>query len=300
MRRIPPSQTAFLIAKSTFLMAHNRECRSLISPEAAQWARWFIEDHLPLGRWWTFGIQCPPIPQIYRLLERRILPGIQLHYAVRKKWLEQEVRAALAEGVEQVLVFGGGMDSLTLRLAREFPRVPFVEVDRTATQHLKVESVHRRNPMLPNLHFYAADLLKGDRMDQIRALPALRSGVPGIAIAEGLLMYLPEAHVRDLFTSVARFFGDGSRFLFTAMVPDTNGHLRFHQAAPYVHRWLARKQEPFTWGLPAGDLSGFVTSCGFKRVALVDDQDLRAQFLKPLQLSHKELAIGEILGEAVV
>ena len=53
---------------------------------------------------------------------------------LRKRLIEEVVRASLTEGVEQVVIIGAGFDTLALRLCAGFPRTNFIEIDHPATQ----------------------------------------------------------------------------------------------------------------------------------------------------------------------
>ena len=54
-------------------------------------------------------------------MERATHPGIVRHWMLRKKWIELRVRAAIADGADQVVVLGAGFDTLGVRMAVERP-----------------------------------------------------------------------------------------------------------------------------------------------------------------------------------
>ena len=63
------------------------------------------------------------------MIERITIPGILLHYALRKKCIAKLARSALANGGTQVVVIGAGFDPLSSELQREFPTALFWEID---------------------------------------------------------------------------------------------------------------------------------------------------------------------------
>src|SRR3954463_10787428 len=65
------------------------------------------------------------MPALARAIERATVPGLCLHFMLRKRWIEHAVRSALARGARRVVVIGAGYDTLALRLAREFPALRF-------------------------------------------------------------------------------------------------------------------------------------------------------------------------------
>ncbi|HEX3528449.1 MAG TPA: class I SAM-dependent methyltransferase [Thermoanaerobaculia bacterium] len=124
----------------------------LVPAEAAEAYRWFLESADPkaarLAAW--AGGHALPRGLAYAA-ETFVIPGIMLHYAVRKLFLEDAVRAALTtssgdSGILQVVVLGAGLGTLALRLHRERPDVRFFECDHPATQRFKRQAfaAHRR------------------------------------------------------------------------------------------------------------------------------------------------------------
>jgi Leucine carboxyl methyltransferase len=90
---------------------------------------------------------------IAKLIERITIPGILLHYALRKKCIRELVRSALANGIAQVVILGAGFDPLSSELQGEFPTARFWEIDHPATPR----------PDLPNFLAQATDLLRSNR-----------------------------------------------------------------------------------------------------------------------------------------
>src|SRR4051794_31802357 len=88
------------------------------------------------------------MPALARAIERATVPGLCLHFMLRKRWIEHAVRSALARGARRVVVIGAGYDTLALRLAREFPALRFTEVDHPATQAVKRAAL-AASPNLP-------------------------------------------------------------------------------------------------------------------------------------------------------
>src|SRR5205085_3645641 len=71
------------------------------------------------------------------LLERATLPGICLHFALRKQILRRHAQAAIDAGCTQVIVLGAGLDTLCLELKAARPDLCCIEIDHPATQALK-------------------------------------------------------------------------------------------------------------------------------------------------------------------
>ncbi len=267
-----PSETARLIARSLVLLARDPAFAGLVPPDAAEASGWFLEGNAPTragrdarrerakalaGRPWYRALT--------RLAERRTLPGIVAHYALRKRFLEDAARRALTDdGFTQVVVLGAGFDTLALRLAPKFPQTTFVEVDHPATQIAKQEALARHDAIWPNLHFAPADLSRSRLASVLDGCPAYRPDAATLFVAEGLLMYLDAVIVSALFRDAAGGASFPRRFAFTFLEPDASGAAaNFSPPSRFVDRWLRRRGEPFRWGVARSDLNGWLTARGW-------------------------------------
>ncbi|TMH30125.1 MAG: class I SAM-dependent methyltransferase [Betaproteobacteria bacterium] len=130
MRADRPSSTAALIAAATVFLSRDRALARFVPAGAAEiCARCLTAPQLLSTR---RGLRWLALAA-----ERATIPGLLLHFMLRKRWIEQAVRGAIARGARRVVVVGAGYDTLAARLAPEFPGVRFIEVDHPATQAVK-------------------------------------------------------------------------------------------------------------------------------------------------------------------
>ncbi|HUE95398.1 MAG TPA: SAM-dependent methyltransferase, partial [Longimicrobiaceae bacterium] len=227
-------------------------------------------------------------------VEKAILPGIQLHYAVRKRYIEGAVEEAIRLGGRQVVVLGAGMDALALRFARRSGEVRCIEVDHPATQAIKAGALAGVGAVPTNLILVPADLSRQPLSEALRA-GGYDAAVPVCFVAEGLTMYLDLPTVRGLLLTVGEQAPSGSRFIWTLMEPDDAGRIAFRDSrSAIVDRWLRSRGEAFTWGLAADEVAGFVASLGLDLLELVGSEDLRARYLTG-QRAELPLAAGEMI-----
>jgi O-methyltransferase involved in polyketide biosynthesis len=142
MRAGEASATARLIAVSTIFLAGDTAAGHFIPARAAELSARFVEPPSRLARWsLQSGLRRKLARALITRCERLLLPGVQLHYALRKRYLEDAARDALNAGVRQLVVFGAGFDTLALRLAGSFPDAEFFELDHPATQAIKTRAL---------------------------------------------------------------------------------------------------------------------------------------------------------------
>jgi hypothetical protein len=101
-----------------------------------------------------------------------------------------------------VLVIGGGFDALTLKLYGLFPDIHFFEIDRGETRTIKLEAIKTLNIQSKNLHFIECDLGHDKLIDKLLETHCFDPLKNTIAIAEGVLIYLSEKEVSDLFKTL--------------------------------------------------------------------------------------------------
>ncbi|MGH9941917.1 MAG: class I SAM-dependent methyltransferase [Pyrinomonadaceae bacterium] len=302
MRAHQPSATARLIARSTAALAADPLVGHLVPPRAAELCAQFVAP----SRSWLARLSradaAAPVRLLRRTLraaaERLTIPGISLHYALRKRFLEETARTALEkEGFRQVVVLGAGLDTLALRLHETFPAVRFVEIDHPATQQFKTQAFARRGLRVgSNLRFLPLDLGR-QSLDQLaRPNDFDADDRRTLFIAEGLLMYLTPGEVDALFEFVGRRGGAGSRFAFTYMESDAGGRAAFRNSTRAVKWWLRWRGEPFKWSLRPAQLPPFLAAHALSpRGELVTADTLRRRYLDDPQLSRLPLAVGEHL-----
>ncbi|HKB62962.1 MAG TPA: SAM-dependent methyltransferase [Burkholderiales bacterium] len=286
-----PSSTATLIAAATVFLARDARVSDLVPSGAAEWCARCLEV---LSRLKTVDtVSHPALRWAARLAERASVPGLLLHFMLRKRWIEEAVRAALTEACGQVVVIGAGFDTLALRLSREFPRVSFIEIDHPATQKYK-RLAGERGGATANLHFIAADL-SCVRLQDALSGGAYRRDRRSAFVIEGLLMYLTDAEVGGVFTALRELQRAGGRVAFTVMEPAPGGHSAFHNATPLVKRLLSRWSEPFKSALSRDDAARFLEPFGFRIRNFAGAETLRERYLAPSGRQNLALAKGEMI-----
>ena len=121
MRDHQSSATANLIAKSTVFMSRDQTVGHLVPSFAAEASAWFLQTNSRRSQLLLDVMDQRWFRILVKVFERLTTPGIQLHFLLRKRYIDDATRATLHQGVEQVVIFGAGFDTLALRLHLEFP-----------------------------------------------------------------------------------------------------------------------------------------------------------------------------------
>src|SRR5437899_7743103 len=281
------SRTALLIAASLVLLHHDPKRSRFVSKTAVDLCAHVLEKHSSQTRLFLKIVRQTWFRPIAKLVERLTIPGILLHYALRKKCIRELVRSALAKGVAQVVILGAGFDPLSSELQREFPTAVFWEIDHPATQRHKVRACSEIG--IERVHFVAVDLspagLEREALMKTDFDPAKRT----FWIAEGLLMYLTGETVSLLMRTLASLSAPGSQFAFTFMEKQADRRIRFDSQTKLVDWWLSKRGEPFVWGSTRDELVDLVRP--WQIIRFFDHDHLR----KEIGRADEPIAKGEVI-----
>jgi methyltransferase (TIGR00027 family) len=281
------SRTALLIAASLVLLHRDPKYSDLVSRASAELCAQILEENLGQTRLFLKIVRQDWFRPVAKLIERVTIPGILLHYALRKKCIAGLVRSALSNGATQVVVIGAGFDPLSFELHQEFPGAQFWEIDHPATQRHKLRALSKIGA--EGLHFVAMDLSTATFDNEALIKSGFDPTQRAVWIAEGLLMYLTPNVVSSLMKTSKSLSATGSQFVFTFMEKQSDGRIRFDSQSKLVDWWLRRRGEPFLWGSTRSELVDLVRPW---RVARFFDHDLREL---ASELTTELIAKGEVI-----
>lgn len=292
MKQGTASVTAMRMALTKVAAARDRVLRPVVADPDEPYSEWFVRAHSSEARVQLALWKIAPLRQILYSLSDKVIAGSFLHILVRKRYIEDQVRAALEGGIRQVVIFGAGLDPLALRLEKEFPETVFFEVDHPATQAVKKAALEQHGVRPERVHMRPGDLEKQPVNEAVAALPGFRSGEATLFLAEGLLMYLEQSAVDATFAAVRRHSGPGSQFIFSVL---DKGELEDRDSG--IGRsatLLERIGEAIRSSIDRKRLDDFLRHRGFKRRAVGDHKTFRTTYLDPLGI-QRPLLEGEFV-----
>lgn len=205
--------------------------------------------------------------------ERLLLPGISLHYVLRKRHVEAITRTAIDNGVTQVIMLGAGFDTLPWRLHLNNAQVNFIEIDHPATQAEKAKALEQGRQ--DNLHFLSVDFAKQDLKTALTEFEHFDGSRKTLFICEGVMMYLSLKDVDILFDSIRELCGSNSEFVFSTLEPRKSPK----NTVPGILYWhLKTINEPIVWDIDSAKMPAFIAErrCQLQSIAgrdeMVDNQ----------------------------
>jgi methyltransferase (TIGR00027 family) len=205
------------------------------------------------------------LPGGARLLARAIdrrWPGPRASAVARTRAIDDLLVAAIADGIDQLVILGAGYDTRPYRLAR----VPTTfEVDHPVTQAAK-----RAVLGAPPAHVRCVPV-DFDRDDLAAAMASagLEPGLRTFVVWEGVVAYLAWASVAATLRWAADVCAVGSELVFTYVHRGLlDGSATFPDAGPWV-RAVQEAGEPFVLGLDPATLGDELRALGWR---LEDDR----------------------------
>ncbi len=263
MRNDRPSKTAYKIAMSIVTLGAKPGMNAILPSGIVQATEQLLVASDLISPEMVRLLGSPWSVSAYQAFDW-MLPGQFEAFGHRKAFCEKQVRDGIGAGASQILVLGAGYDTLGWRLAPEFPDVHFFEIDHPATAHLKAKGIAVMGQR-SNLHLLAEDLAERRLADTLKSADPWDPSAPTVVLAEGLVMYLYEDAVRDLFCQCAASTGSGSRIVFSYIPSGTGGKPNVGQWTDLMLWFQKFSGEPWNWSIDDEKLGLFLTDTGWTR-----------------------------------
>lgn len=280
--QVKPSFTAVAVAQATLACHEMPEWSHLVEARTATILTHFVNvarPALPLGKDFLslklLDISANPIRKF--LYDTGGCLAYPQHLALRKLFIETQVREAIKAGVKQVLIIGGGYDTLALRLHQEFPGVQFIEADRGPTREIKLKALATLGNILPdfkqlgaNLHYLECDLSRADWTQFLLNQGFFSNQADSVVIAEGVTPYLTIADVNNLLAKLREeIMTDKSQFLVGFAGPASG------LAAIVTNSLIKESGETYQCHITANQVPLYCAKSGFKISARALSTDLQ-------------------------
>jgi methyltransferase (TIGR00027 family) len=189
------------------------------------------------------------------------------HLTARTRFFDEQVLAAIADGVEQTVVLGAGYDDRALRFSA--PSVRYFEVDLPETQRDKRRRLERIGADLGRVVLVGADFRADDTAAALADAghDAARSS---LFICEGLLIYLDQDATVELLGAARARSNPTSRLAASlATHPAAESSEQVVATANRIRRHSRR--EPWLTILPAAGQLALLERAGWSALSTSDE-----------------------------
>jgi methyltransferase (TIGR00027 family) len=229
------------------------------------------------------------VPFIRKFYGRVLAPkGIYEYTIARTKYIDAIFKEILAEGFDQILIFGAGFDTRALRFQTEAGDTRIFELDVQITQEAKLGQYEKRGLSIPaNVEFISIDFDKEPPSDKLEDAGFVRDG-RSLFVLEGLLMYLKPESVDETFKVIERFAGEDSEVVFDYVRASVLRQEGSCYGEKDIVKSVAKAGERWYFGLEDGELERFLKKYGLRVNEHKDAQELERMYFTD--------ASGEIVG----
>lgn len=248
------SFTALTVAQGILLRAGIPNTAKLVTDEVRDALNKILSSSKE-GKKRLAQLKNPLFKNMLPLMEKLIMPGISLHYVLRKLYIEDYALKCIKEGVTQVINLGAGFDTLCYRLSKRFEDVNFIEIDHPATSRLKAEAFKNEPCKDKNLTLIQVDFTQQTLEDSLAPHPQFSNDRPTLFISEGVLVYLTEDQVRHQLRILREMTKIKPKLIFTYSEPDA---LKKQNNAIILRLYLKMKGEPLNWTIMSNELGDFL------------------------------------------
>ena len=230
---------------------------------------------------------------IVGIMEALTVPGLSLHYVLRKRYIEDVLREAIGHDFRQLVVIGAGLDTVALRLVEQFPALRAIEVDHPATQALKKRLLSAAK-IPTTTTFLPLDLTHATLAETLKACPEFDGNRATLFLAEAVFLYLNEDEVRKALRAI-RSVASQSRMVFTFFGPRPGRTINFQNATFIADWWLRWRGEPPRWAIEPEMVPTFLASEGFRTCEVATDASFHRRYVSgQVPLSRGEhIAVAE-------
>lgn len=203
---------------------------------------------------------------IYRLLAPK---GIYEYVIARTKYIDNLIKIN-GDHFEQVLLFGAGFDSRSIRFKDTLKYASFFELDSLITQNAKLKLFHEKKISIPpNVVFIPINFEKESASQKLEEYGFQREKVC-LFLLEGLTMYLDAKSIDTTFKLISNYAGKDSMVVFDYVHKSVIRHEDIYLGEREVSQMVSVFGEKWSFGIERGKISNFLSHYG---LYLIDESD---------------------------
>lgn len=215
---------------------------------------------------------------IFRSIYKYLAPkGIYEYVIARTKYID-EVFEKEGERFQQILLFGAGFDTRSIRFQNRLRNSSFYELDSPATQHTKLQRLVEKNIAIPsNAVFIPIDFQK-ESISQKLVEYGFQKNRVCFFLLEGLTMYLDARAIDATFKLISDFAGKGSLIVFDYVHKSVIAHEDKYAGEKELSGLVSAFGEKWSYGFERGEIGGFLSQYGLYLEEEADSQILEKRF----------------------
>ncbi|HTX61874.1 MAG TPA: SAM-dependent methyltransferase, partial [Methanobacterium sp.] len=198
----------------------------------------------------------------------------------RTKFIDSLFQKAIESEFEQILIFGAGFDSRSVRFAKLSKKTKIYELDAPVTQNAKISQLKNRGIAInPNSIFIPVDFNK-ESVGKKLLESGFKKNQKSLFVLEGLTMYLDPVAVEDTFRLINEFAGEGSEVVFDYVYSSVLREENLYYGESEVYTGVKDRNEPWCFGIEKGEIRSFLENYDLKLVEHLNSEDLENKYFR--------------------
>jgi methyltransferase (TIGR00027 family) len=221
----------------------------------------------------------------------RLFPGLGNSIRARVRYFDDFVKAAIAEGLEQLVILGAGYDTRAYRIDG-LCKIKVFEVDHPATQAMKQEKIKTIFGRLAEHVVYVAVDFERDNLGEKLLEKGYNESQKTLFVMEGLIMYIPAGAVDETLSFIAGNSGKGSRIIFDYYLQSLVDGTSNLETAANIRKYVAEQGEPLLFGIKEDEVGAFLAERGFSQISNITSRDYKKAYF---QGANKDRTVSSLL-----
>jgi methyltransferase (TIGR00027 family) len=216
------------------------------------------------------------------LLGKFTAPGMYEYVIARTRCFDDRFQQALAEGFDQILIFGAGFDTRAIRFSHLNKGTKIFELDAPVTQETKIRLLNEKKVPLPDHLTFVPINFNTESLDDRLSASGFKKDVKTLFLLEGITMYLTADAIDSTFGFISKNSGSGSMVTFDCIYRSVLRKENRYYGEAGVVKTVSKVGEGFTFGIDEDKIRDFVSNHGLSLLGQCSSVDLeRKYFMSP-------------------
>lgn len=214
-------------------------------------------------------------------LKGRLSPkGIYQYVIARTKYLDNVFIESVKKGIDQVVILGAGFDSRAIRLLDKKDSVKVYEIDINTTINAKLKQYKKRKIELPDYDILIpVDFEKEDTRTKLNEYGFNRDK-KNLFILEGLIMYLSENTVKEIFNFITDYSSKGSIIVFDYVHASVLRLENKYYGENAIYNRVKKDKEQWIFGIDESEIDNFLMSFNLSLVDNLNSKAMEERYFK--------------------
>ena len=218
--------------------------------------------------------------------------GIYEYVISRTKYIDKIIKKEIEKSIDQIIILGAGFDSRAIRFEKINKTTTFFELDSIHTQEAKIRQFKKKGISLPGKTIYIPIDFNVDSISDKILQNGFNPNKKALLLMEGLIMYLKNEEVSELFKLLYKLSSVGSSVIFDYIYASVLRRENIYYGEKNIYNKVNSVKESWQFGIEKGDIEYFVNKFNFKLIENLTSNELEKLYFT----DNNKNCVGKING----